>query len=46
VTFGRKPSLRPRQQQEMRKRIDASEPQGSVGRSYNVSQATISRLAA
>jgi len=27
-----------------RKRIDAGEPQRSIARSYNVSQATISRL--
>ena len=44
VKFGRKPSLTPHQQQEARKRIDAGETQRSVARSYNVSQATISRL--
>jgi hypothetical protein len=44
VKFGRKPILTPRQQKEARKRIEEGEPQGSVARSYNVSQATISRL--
>ena len=42
--FGRKPILTPRQQREARKRIDAGETQRSIARSYNVSQATISRL--
>ena len=46
VRFGRKPKLTPHQQREARKRIDAGETQRSVARSYNVSQATISRLAA
>jgi DNA invertase Pin-like site-specific DNA recombinase len=45
VRFGRKPSLTPHQQQEARKRIEVGETQRSVARSYNVSQATISRLA-
>ncbi len=45
VVFGRKPILTPHQQREARKRIDAGETQRSVARSYNVSQATISRLA-
>ena len=44
VKFGRKPSLTPHQQREARKRIEAGETQRSVARSYNVSQATISRL--
>jgi DNA invertase Pin-like site-specific DNA recombinase len=44
VKFGHKPSLPPRQRREARKRIDAGETQRSVARSYNVSQATISRL--
>jgi DNA invertase Pin-like site-specific DNA recombinase len=44
VSFGRKPILTPHQQKEARKRVDAGEPQRSVARSYNVSQATISRL--
>jgi DNA invertase Pin-like site-specific DNA recombinase len=44
VKFGRKPILTPHQQREARKRIDEGETQRSVARSYNVSQATISRL--
>jgi DNA invertase Pin-like site-specific DNA recombinase len=44
VQFGRKPKLTPHQQREARKRIDEGETQRSVARSYNVSQATISRL--
>jgi DNA invertase Pin-like site-specific DNA recombinase len=44
VQFGRKPILTPHQQKEARARVDAGEPQRSVARSYNVSQATISRL--
>ncbi len=43
---GRKPILTPRQQKEARARVEAGEPQRSVARSYNVSQATISRLGA
>ena len=46
VKFGRKPILTPHQQREARVRIEAGETQRSVARSYNVSQATISRLAA
>jgi DNA invertase Pin-like site-specific DNA recombinase len=46
VRFGRKPKLTPHQQKEARQRIDAGETQRSVARSYNVSQATISRLGA
>src|SRR5712671_1699549 len=46
VKFGRKPSLTPHQQKEARARLDAGETQRSVARSYNVSQSTISRLAA
>ena len=45
VKFGRKPILTPHQQTEARKRVEEGEPQRSVARSYNVSQATISRLA-
>ena len=45
VKFGRKPILTPHQQNEARKRVEAGESQRSVARSYNVSQATISRLA-
>jgi DNA invertase Pin-like site-specific DNA recombinase len=44
VKFGRKPSLTPHQQREACNRIEAGETQRSVARSYNVSQATISRL--
>ena len=46
VRFGRKPKLTAHQQREARERIDAGETQRSVARSYNVSQATISRLTA
>ena len=46
VVFGRKPILTPHQQKEARARVEAGEPQRSVARSYNVSQATISRLGA
>ena len=44
VKFGRKPILTTHQQKEARARVEAGEPQRSVARSYNVSQATISRL--
>jgi DNA invertase Pin-like site-specific DNA recombinase len=44
VKFGRKSKLTAHQKQEARKRADAGEPQRSIARSYNVSQATISRL--
>jgi DNA invertase Pin-like site-specific DNA recombinase len=46
VKFGRKPKLTPHQQQEAQTRVAAGEPQRSIARSYNVSQATISRLSA
>jgi chromosomal replication initiation ATPase DnaA len=46
VKFGRKALAQPHQQQEARKRIDVGETQRNVARSYNVSQATISRLSA
>jgi DNA invertase Pin-like site-specific DNA recombinase len=46
VKFGRKPALTPHQQQEARKRLAEGETQRSVAHSYNVSQATISRLTA
>src|SRR5713226_5271902 len=45
VKFGRKPKLTAHQQREARERVEAGETQRSVARSYNVSQATISRLA-
>jgi DNA invertase Pin-like site-specific DNA recombinase len=44
VRFGRKPKLTPHQQREARERVAAGETQRSVARSYNVDQATISRL--
>jgi DNA invertase Pin-like site-specific DNA recombinase len=44
IKLGRKPALTPHQQQEARKRLAEGE-QRSVARGYNVSQATISRLA-
>ena len=43
VQLGYKPILTPYQQKGTRARIEAGEPQRSVARSYNVSQATISR---
>jgi DNA invertase Pin-like site-specific DNA recombinase len=46
VRFGRKPKLTAHQQREARERIEAGETQRSVARSYNVSQATISRVTA
>jgi DNA invertase Pin-like site-specific DNA recombinase len=46
VRFGRKPELTAHQQREALERIEAGEIQCSVARSYNVSQSTISRLAA
>jgi DNA invertase Pin-like site-specific DNA recombinase len=44
VKFGRKSSLTPHQQREAVARIEEGETQRSIGRSFNVSQATISRL--
>ena len=44
VKFGRKPKLTPHQEREASQRIALGETQRSVARSYNVSQATISRL--
>ena len=44
VKFGRKPILTPHQQKEARTRVEAGEPQRSVVCSYNVNQATISKL--
>jgi DNA invertase Pin-like site-specific DNA recombinase len=44
VKFGRKPILTPHQQREARARRAKGETQRSVARSYNVSQATISRF--
>src|SRR3954471_24600258 len=42
--FRRKPILTAHQQKEARKRLEPGETQRGVARSYNVSQATISRL--
>jgi DNA invertase Pin-like site-specific DNA recombinase len=44
VKFGYKPILAPHQQKEARKGVEAGEPQRCIARSYNLSQATISRL--
>ena len=44
VKFGRKPKLTPHQQREALERVASGETQRSVARSYNVDQATISRL--
>jgi DNA invertase Pin-like site-specific DNA recombinase len=44
VKFGRKPTLTAHQQREARERVAVGETQRSIARSYNVSQATISRL--
>ena len=46
VKFGRKPKLTLHQQREARERVASGETQRSVARSYNVDQATISRLTA
>ena len=46
VKFGRKPKLTAHQRRRARERIEAGETQRNVARPYNVSQATISRLAA
>lgn len=44
IKFGPKYRLTPHQQKEARQRIEEGETQRSVARSFNVSQATISRL--
>jgi DNA invertase Pin-like site-specific DNA recombinase len=44
IKFGRKPSLTPHQIQEARARRAAGETLADIGRSYNVSHSTISRL--
>jgi DNA invertase Pin-like site-specific DNA recombinase len=46
VKFGRKPTLTPHQRQEALARREAGESLVEIGRSYNVSHSTISRLAA
>jgi DNA invertase Pin-like site-specific DNA recombinase len=45
VRFGRKPALTPHQQREALARREAGEALAEIGRSYNVSHSTISRLA-
>jgi len=44
VTMGRPPKLTPHQKREAIKRRDQGETLAEIGRSYNVSPATISRL--
>ncbi|KAJ8135536.1 hypothetical protein OY671_011251, partial [Metschnikowia pulcherrima] len=44
VKFGRKSALTPHQQAEARRKLDAGDTQRTVAASFNVSQATISRL--
>lgn len=44
VRFGRKPKLTPHQRQEATARREAGESLVDIGRSYNVSHSTISRL--
>jgi Helix-turn-helix domain of resolvase len=44
VRFGRKPKLTPYQIAEALRRRDAGEALTEIGRSYNVSHSTISRL--
>jgi DNA invertase Pin-like site-specific DNA recombinase len=46
VKFGRPTALTPHQRQEAMQRLASGEAQADVARSFNVSQATISRLAA
>ena len=46
LKFGRKPKLTTHQQREARERVAAGETQRSIAGSYNVSQATISRVPA
>ena len=46
VKMGRKPKLTPHQQAEAIKRRDAGEPMRDIGKSFNVSHSTISRLGA
>ena len=46
VKFGRKPKLTTHQRREAQKRLRAGETQRSIARTFNVSQATMSRLSA
>ena len=42
--FGRKPALKPEQQADARRRLAAGESARALGKAYNVSDSTISRL--
>jgi DNA invertase Pin-like site-specific DNA recombinase len=44
--FGRKPKLTTHQRRAAQKRLTAGETQRSIARTFNVGQATISRLSA
>jgi len=44
VKFGRPPSLTPHQRKEAMQRLAEGQAQAEIARTYNVSQATISRL--
>jgi hypothetical protein len=44
IRFGRKPKLTPDQRREAIARREAGQPVVDIGRSYNVSHSTISRL--
>jgi DNA invertase Pin-like site-specific DNA recombinase len=46
VRMGRKPKLTPHQMKEALRRRDQGEPMRDIGKSFNVSHSTISRLAA
>jgi DNA invertase Pin-like site-specific DNA recombinase len=46
VKMGRKPKLTPHQQAEAIKHREAGEPMRDIGKSFNVSHSTISRLTA
>ena len=46
VKFGRPSALTPHQRQEAIQKLEQGEAQADVARSFNVSQATISRLSA
>ena len=46
VKMGRKPKLTPHQMKEALRRRDQGEPMRDIGKSFNVSHSTISRLAA
>ena len=46
VKMGRKPKLTPHQRAEAIKRRDAGEPMRDIGKSFNISHSTISRLTA